>query len=40
MIQWIDDFQFFGKDEDELFHNIEYFLLRCQEIGLKDYAEK
>ena len=40
MLQWLDDFLFYAKSEDELLSNIKSFLLVCSEIGLKVHAEK
>ncbi len=40
MIQWMDDFLFYAKDEDSLLQSIESFLQVCSEIGLKVHAEK
>ena len=40
MLQWIDDFLFYAKDETELLDNVESFFTVCEEIGLKVHAEK
>ena len=40
LIQWLDDFLFFSKDEKGLLDDIQAFLKVCQEINLKVHAEK
>lgn len=40
MLQWIEDFLFYAKDETELLNTIESFLSVCSEIGIKVSAEK
>ena len=40
LIQWLDDFLFYSKDEEGLLNDIQNFLQVCQEINLKVHAEK
>lgn len=40
LLQWLDDFLFFSKDETGLLNDVEAFLLVCEEINLKVHAEK
>ena len=40
MLQWIDDFLFYARNENELLLNLKWFFRVCQEIGLKIHAEK
>ncbi len=40
LIQWLDDFLFFARDEEGLLNDIQAFLKVCQEINLKVHAEK
>lgn len=40
LLQWIDDFIFYAKNEKELLCNIANFLQVCLEIDLKIHAEK
>ena len=40
MLQWIDDFLFYARNENELLLNLKCFFKVCQEIRLKIHAEK
>ena len=40
LIQWLDDFLFYSRDESGLLDDLEAFLQVCEEINLKVHAEK
>ena len=40
LIQWLDDFLFYSKDENSLLNDIQAFLQVCEEINLKVHPEK
>ena len=40
ILQWLDDFLLYAKDERGLLDDIESFLQVCQDIGLKVHARK
>ena len=39
-LQWIDDFLFYAKNENELLDSLEAFFAVCNEVGIKIHAEK
>ena len=40
LLQWLDDFLMYAKNESQLLEDFEAFLSVCSEIGLKVHAEK
>eukprot|EP00171_Calliarthron_tuberculosum_P021209 IDg21209t1 len=40
LLQWIDDFLLYAKDEQELINNIEKFLIVCKNCNFKVHALK
>ena len=40
MLQWIDDFLFYAKDDQAILDNMEEFFGVCNEVGVKVHAEK
>ena len=40
LIQWLEDFLFYSRDEEGILNDIREFLQACEEINLKVHAEK